>query len=67
MVDAYRETERTGRPVRFEQTLGSESEPIVLSITVSHIGTDLDGEPLFSFIAEDVTERRRHRAGPARA
>jgi PAS domain S-box-containing protein len=59
LVDAYREAERSGRPVRFEQTLGSESEPIVLNITVSHIGTDLDGEPLFSFIAEDVTERRR--------
>jgi PAS domain S-box-containing protein len=59
LVDAYRETERSGRPVRVEQTLGSESEPVVLNITVSHIGTDLDGEPLFSFIAEDVTERRR--------
>ena len=57
--EAYRETERTRRPVCFEQRLGRRDDQIVLNVTVSHIDIEPDGEPLFSFIAEDVTERRR--------
>jgi PAS domain S-box-containing protein len=57
--DAYRETERTGRSVCFDQTLTRGDEQMVLNVTVALVGADPDGEPLFSFIAEDVTERRR--------
>ena len=30
-----------------------------MSFTVAHFGQRADGEPLFSFVAEDVTQRRR--------
>ena len=56
---AYGETELTRGPVSFEQTLDRGDDQVVLNVTVSHIGIDAAGEPLFSFIAEDVTERRR--------
>jgi PAS domain S-box-containing protein len=59
LVDAYRETETTGHPVRFEQTLSRSSEDLVLNVTVAHIGAGPDGEARFSVVAEDVTERRR--------
>jgi PAS domain S-box-containing protein len=59
LCDAYREAERTRRPVSFEQAMSNADGEVVLNVTVAHIGADSDGEPLFSFIAEDVTERRR--------
>ena len=59
LVDAYRESESTGRPVRFDQALGGGPGETVLSFTVAHIGAGPDGEQLFSFVAEDITERLR--------
>jgi PAS domain S-box-containing protein len=59
LVTAYRESQAAGRPVHFEQTLTRDGEAALLSFTVAHIGSRADGEAVFSFVAEDVTERRR--------
>jgi PAS domain S-box-containing protein len=59
LVTACRESQATGRPAYFEQALIRGGDSVELSFTVAHIGPRADGEPLFSFVADDVTERRR--------
>ena len=59
LVAAYRESQAAGRPSRFEQTLTRGGRAMTLSFTVAPIGSRPDAEALFSFVAEDVTERRR--------
>jgi PAS domain S-box-containing protein len=60
LVDALRESQRAAHPVRFEQTVHRTGEDeTAMAFTVAHIGVGPDGVPLFSFVIEDVTERRR--------
>jgi two-component system nitrate/nitrite sensor histidine kinase NarX len=59
LVAAYRESRAVGRPVQFEQTLTRGGKAVTLSFTVAQIGSRPGGAALFSFVAEDVTERRR--------
>jgi PAS domain S-box-containing protein len=59
LVAAYRESQAAGRPVHFEQTLTRDGTDVELQFAVAHIGPRGDGETLFSFVADDVTERRR--------
>jgi PAS domain S-box-containing protein len=60
LVDAFRESQRAAHPVRFEQTVHRPGEDEkAMAFTVAHIGAGHDGGPLFSFVIEDITERRR--------
>lgn len=53
-----RESERAGRPVRFEYESELPTCPRWLSFTVHTIAGAPEGRPWFSFVAEDVTERK---------
>ncbi len=55
----YREAERTGAPVRFEFAHEAADGPRWLAATVGFIGRTPPGRPQFSFVVEDVTDRRR--------
>jgi PAS domain S-box-containing protein len=59
LVRRYLESEITRRPVRFEHELGRGGDARLLSFTVAHIAGGTSGRPRFSFVAEDITERRR--------
>jgi PAS domain S-box-containing protein len=58
-AERYREAERTGAPVRFEYAHEAPQGKTWLSATVGFIGRTPAGRPQFSFIVEDITERRR--------
>ncbi|MEO6810168.1 MAG: PAS domain S-box protein, partial [Isosphaeraceae bacterium] len=57
-----RESERAGRPVRFEYELALPTCPRWLSFTVHAIAGAPEGRPWFSFVAEDVTDRKHAEA-----
>jgi PAS domain S-box-containing protein len=59
LVRRYRDSEVTRRPVRFEHELERGGGVRLLSFTVAHIGSGTSGRPRFSFVGEDITERRR--------
>ena len=59
LVRRYLESERVRRPVRFEHELDRDDGVRLLSFTVAHIASGTSGRPRFSFVAEDITERRR--------
>jgi PAS domain S-box-containing protein len=59
LVRRYLESERVRRPVRFEYELVRDDGARLLSFTVAHIAGGTSGRPRFSFVAEDITERRR--------
>jgi PAS domain S-box-containing protein len=54
----YEEALKTGRPVHFEYEHPASRGPRWLSVSVCYVGTGRHG-PRFSYIAEDVTERKR--------
>jgi signal transduction histidine kinase len=58
-VEKYRESQRGRAPVRFEYPHPRRGAPVWLRKTVAFIGIGPGGKPRFSFVAEDVTERRR--------
>jgi PAS domain S-box-containing protein len=56
----YEEAGRDNRHVGFEYDHDLPGGPKTISVTVSALGTHTEaGDPQFSYIAEDVTERRR--------
>ncbi len=55
----YRESERTGQPVRFEYADTIGDRPVWYSATVCHVGTPMGGPPRFSYVVEDATERKQ--------
>ena len=59
LVRRYLESERVRRPVRFEHELERDDGARLLGFTVAHIASGTSGRPRFSFVAEDITERRR--------
>jgi PAS domain S-box-containing protein len=59
LVRRYLESEVARRPVRFEYQLDPDDDARLLSFTVAHIAGGTSGRPRFSFVAEDITERRR--------
>ncbi len=59
LVLRYRDSEVVRRPVRFEYGLERADGARLLSFTVAHIASGASGRPRFSFVAEDITERRR--------
>jgi len=58
-VARYRQSRQENRPVRFEYVHPSPGGPLWLSATVSPIGPGLSGRWRFSYVAEDITERKR--------
>ena len=59
LVLRYRDSEVVRRPVRFEYELERDDGARLLSFTVAHIAGGTSGRPRFSFVSEDITERRR--------
>jgi PAS domain S-box-containing protein len=55
----YRQSQQQGKPVRFEYIHPAPGGSLWLSATVTVIGTGYDGRPRFSYVAEDITERKR--------
>jgi PAS domain S-box-containing protein len=58
-TEQYRESLRTGAVVRFEYEHPHAPAKTWLSAVVNYLGLGPSGRPRFSFIAEDVTEKRR--------
>jgi PAS domain S-box-containing protein len=58
-IGHYRESARTGRPVRFEYLHRKPEQSHWLSVTVCHIETAADGRLRCSYLVEDVTDRKR--------
>ena len=54
-LEAYRTSLRSGEPVRFDYYHEPKGW---LKVTVDYIGTE-DGEPRFSYVADDITDRKR--------
>ena len=59
LAKRFRESQAGGRPVRFEHIVARGGVPRTLSITVAPIAAATHGRPRFSFVAENVTGRRR--------
>ncbi|MFL5898085.1 MAG: ATP-binding protein, partial [Solirubrobacterales bacterium] len=57
-IARYREAERTGMPVRFEYAHEARGGRTWLSVTVGYIGRTPKGCSQFSFVAEDISDRK---------
>ncbi|WP_197480207.1 PAS domain S-box protein, partial [Anabaena sp. 4-3] len=57
-INHYRESQRTGQPVRFEYSHQQGETIKWLSATVSYIGESVNYRPQFSYIVEDVSDRK---------
>ena len=55
----YRQSQKQGKPVRFEYVHDAPDGPLVLSATVSVIGPGQHGRTRFCYVAENITERKR--------
>jgi PAS domain S-box-containing protein len=56
----YRQSRREGRSIHFEyEHLKKSSECCWMSATVNYLGESKSGRPRFSFVAEDITERKK--------
>ncbi|HEY9835009.1 MAG TPA: PAS domain S-box protein [Stenomitos sp.] len=58
-IENYQESERTGTPIRFEYQHRTATDSRWLSATVCLIGTAANGRSRFSYIVEDITERKQ--------
>jgi diguanylate cyclase (GGDEF)-like protein/PAS domain S-box-containing protein len=58
-IARYRQSRQENRPVRFEYVHRTQGGPLWLSATVSSIGPAPSNRWRFSYVAEDVTERKR--------
>jgi PAS domain S-box-containing protein len=67
----YRESQREGRPVHFEiehdLARKSKAGSLWLAATVNHLGEGPSERPRFSYVAEDVTQRKRREEALRRA
>ena len=54
----YRESETTGRPVRFEYVYKLPTESKCVSVIVSFIAKTQAGRSRFSYVIEDITDRK---------
>jgi PAS domain S-box-containing protein len=55
----YRQSLQQGKPVSFEYVHHASDGPLWLSATVSVIGPGRSGRTRFSYVAEDITKRKR--------
>ena len=58
-VDMYKESQRLGKPVSFEYRHQQQNDDRWLSVTVAPIHDSLVSNLRFSYVAQDVTERKR--------
>jgi diguanylate cyclase (GGDEF)-like protein len=58
-IEQFQRSARTGRPVRFEQPYENGRGSQWLSVTVCEIAKTRNGSSRFSYVAEEVTERKR--------
>ncbi len=58
-IRRYRESERTGAPVRFEYRHPAEAGERALSTTVCFLSRTPAGRSRFSYVVEDVTDRKQ--------
>ncbi len=58
-ISHYRQSQRTGKPVRFEYLDKRGDHEAWLSATVSYLGTKQTGHPRFAYIVIDITDRKR--------
>jgi signal transduction histidine kinase/FixJ family two-component response regulator len=56
----YRQSQREGGSIHFEYMHPRASDSIWLSASVNYLGNGPTGRPRFSFIAEDITVRKKH-------
>jgi PAS domain S-box-containing protein len=63
----YRESRREGRPVHFEIEHDKEAGSLWLAATVNYLGEGPNQRPRFSYVAEDVTGRKRREEALRRA
>jgi PAS domain S-box-containing protein len=55
----FRQSRKEGKPVHFEYEHTRPARTYWLSASVTFLGTGPSGRPRFTFLAEDVTERKR--------
>jgi PAS domain S-box-containing protein len=58
-IVSYRQSQQQGKPVQFEYVHHASDGPLWLSATVSVIGPGHNGRTRFSYVAENITERKR--------
>ncbi|WP_371819412.1 PAS domain S-box protein [Tolypothrix sp. PCC 7910] len=58
-IEKYREAEHTHAPVRFEYTHETPTAKKWLSATVSAINSDCSGRQRFSYVVEDISDRKQ--------
>lgn len=58
-VENYRRCQRENMPVRFEYLYPHTTGQRWLEVNVAYIGNGTSGNPQFSFVAEDITERKQ--------
>jgi len=63
----YRQSQEQQRPVQFEYEHGTESRTHWLSAVVAYLGTASSGRPQFSYMVQDITERKQLEAEQQRA
>jgi diguanylate cyclase (GGDEF)-like protein/PAS domain S-box-containing protein len=58
-LEQYNEALQSGRPVHFEQCVPCDGDTQWWAVTLAHIGPGPSGRPRFSYVVQDVTERKR--------
>jgi diguanylate cyclase (GGDEF)-like protein/PAS domain S-box-containing protein len=58
-LDQYLEALATGKPVNFEQASNFEGSDLWWQVTLTHLGTGPTGRPRFSYMVQDITQRKR--------
>jgi PAS domain S-box-containing protein len=58
-VDHYRQSQRVGGPVHFEYPHPRGEDVVWLSCFVVHLGRAASGRPRFSYVATDISERKK--------
>ncbi len=58
-VDKYLEALETQRPVNFEQASNVPGSDVWWQVTLTHLGTGPTGQPRFSYVVQDITQRKR--------
>jgi len=61
-IDRYRESQSTGKPVRFEYQHNLNGTLKWLSATACYIGNSDSNRPRFSYVVEDISDRKQTEA-----
>lgn len=57
-VDKYLEALETRQPVNFEQASNVPGSDVWWQVTLTHLGTGPTGQPRFSYVVQDITQRK---------